>query len=170
MKRAIGIKFSPDGTHVAVSNCVEARGRLPHVELAMHANITATGVEPLAEALWRLRGKVAYVLIDGVSNADALMGALEALNYPKQGYARTSPRDAIAAATTLVNAVREGSVTHFGQDALDESVRGATKRQIGAYGGYGFGGIDPEPVESAAYALYALKQTKRNPTRRMRLL
>ena len=70
----------------------------------------------------------------------------------------------------LVNAVREGSVTHFGQDALDESVRGATKRQIGAYGGYGFGGIDPEPVESAAYALYALKQTKRNPTRRMRLL
>ena len=170
VKRAIGIKFSPDGTHVAVSNCVEARGRLPHVELAMHANITATGVEPLAEALWRLRGKVAYVLIDGMSNADALMGALEALDYPRNGYARTSPRDAIAAATTLVNAVREGSVTHFGQDALDESVRGATKRQIGAYGGYGFGGIDPEPVESAAYALYALRQTKRNPTRRMRLL
>lgn len=170
VKRAIGIKFSPDGTHVAVSNCVETRGRLPHVELAMHANITATGVEPLAEALWRLRGKVAYVLIDGMSNADALMGALEALSYPRQGYARTSPRDAIAAATTLVNAVREGSVTHFDQEALNESVRGATKRHIGAYGGYGFGGVDPEPVESAAYALYALRQTKRNPTRRMRLL
>ena len=73
-------------------------------------------------------------------------------------------------ATTLVNAVREGSVTHFGQDALTASARGAVRRPIGAYGGYGFGGVDPEPVESAAYALYALRQTKRNPTRRMRLL
>ena len=74
------------------------------------------------------------------------------------------------AASELVNAVREGSVTHFGQEALDDSALTSTKRDIGSYGGFGFGGTNPEPLDSAAFALHALRTTRRNPSRRMRLL
>ena len=55
-------------------------------------------------------------------------------------------------------------------EALDDSALTSTRRDIGSYGGFGFGGANPEPIESAALAIYALKTTKRDPTRRMRLL
>lgn len=170
VRRAVGVKFSNDGAHVAVSVAIQARGRKPHVELVEWSNISAAGVAPLANKLHRTRGSVAYVLIDGMSNADALMDRLREMRYPAKGYGRTGPKDAVAAASMLVNGVREGSLTHFDQEALNGSALSSTKRSIGSYGGFGFGGIEPEPIESAAYALYALKTTKRNPARRMRLL
>ena len=170
VRRAIGVKFSNDGAHVAVSVAIQARGRKPHVELMEFSNISAAGVTPLANRLNRIRKSTAFVLIDGLSNADALMSALAERRYPAKGYGRTTPKDAVAAASELVNAVREGSVTHFGQEALDDSALTSTKRDIGNYGGFGFGGTNPEPLDSAAFALHALRTTKRNPSRRMRLL
>jgi hypothetical protein len=134
------------------------------------SNISAAGVAPLANRLYRIRGGTSFVLIDGLSNADALMDALRELRYPAKGFGRTGPKDVVASASMLVNGVREGSITHFDQRALNESALTSTKRGIGAYGGFGFGGTEPEPIESAGYALYALKTTKRNPARRMRLL
>ena len=134
------------------------------------SNISASGVEPLANRLHRMRSNVAYVLVDGMSNADALMSALKERRYPAKGYGRSAPKDMVAASSMLVDGIRGRKVTHFGQEALDDSALTSTRRDIGSYGGFGFGGANPEPIESAALALFALKTTKRDPSRRMRLL
>src|SRR5690606_42029328 len=65
---------------------------------------------------------------------------------------------AIAANAMLARKVADRSLTHLavGQEGLDESVRIAAKRDIGAFGGWGFEpavpGADMLPVESVALA------------------
>ena len=166
LKRTIGVKFSPDGDYVAVATAIKYGNGKPHVELMEYANISHAGVQPLINALYRLRNKVAYILIDGLSNADTLHDGLINKKYPKGGFGVAKPRDAIAAATNIRDGVRASTFTHYGQEALDESVRTSVKRKIGSYGGYGLGGVSPEPVEAAALALLALKRTRRNPNKK----
>ena len=74
----------------------------------------------------------------------------------------------IAAASLLINAVNEQAVTWFRlQSELNDSAVGATKRPIS--GGYGFGGENSAPIEAAALALWGAKNSKRDPTRKMRI-
>ena len=44
----------------------------------------------------------------------------------------------------LHDAVREGTVSHFGQEQLDESVSGATKKPVGKAGAWAFARDDLE--------------------------
>ena len=169
---ALGVKFSPDGDWAAVSVGVRAPKRKLHVELVRFDRIAETGVEPLARWIHQRRDRLAMVMVDGRSNADALCERLGALGYPRRGYARASTRDVAAASSMLVDLVREGGVTHKagGQDALDQSVATSPKRYIGSTGAFGFGGECPEPVESAALAAMAAQTTRRRPGRRSTIL
>ena len=162
-KRTIGIKFSPDGSHVAVVNAWKYGNGKPHVEMSEYANIEGKGLTPLADALFRLRKKVAYILIDG-ANAQALADLLAEKQYPKGGYGVASTRDAIASASGLKTSIASKSFTHYSQEALDESARTATKRKIGNE--WGFGGACPEPIDATGLALRAMRTTKRNPARK----
>lgn len=166
LKRTIGVKFSPDGDYVAVVNVAKYGRGKPHVELIEYANISHAGVQPLVNALYRLRNKVAYILIDGLSNADTLADGLKKKKYPKNGYGIAKPRDVVAAATNMKDGVRAASFTHYGQEALNESVRTSTRRKVGGYGGFGFGGTSPEPLEAASLGLLAMKRTRRNPNKK----
>lgn len=162
-KRTIGIKFSPDGSHVAVVNAWKYGCGKPHVELSEYANIEGKGLAPLADALYRLRNKVALILIDG-ANAQALADLLGEKKYPKGGYAVATTRDAIAAASGLKSAISGAEFTHYGQEALDESAKTSTKRKIG--NAWGFGGACPEPIDATGLALRAMRTTKRNPAKK----
>ena len=166
VKRTIGVKFSVDGDYVAIANVSKYGRGKPHVEIIEYANISHAGVAPLIDALYKLRSKVAYILIDGLSNADTLSDGLKKKKYPKNGYGIAKPRDVVAAASNMTDSVRTGAFTHYGQEQLDESVRTSTRRKIGSYGGYGFGGVSPEPLEAASLGLLAMKRTKRNPKRK----
>lgn len=162
-KRTIGIKFSPDGSHVAVVNAWKYGRGKPHAELSEYANIEGKGLAPLADALYRLRNKVALVLIDG-ANAQALADLLGEKKYPKGGYAVATTRDAIASASGLKSAIAGADFTHYGQEALDESARTSTRRKIG--NAWGFGGACPEPIDATGLALRAMRTTKRNPAKK----
>lgn len=162
-KRTIGIKFSPDGSVVAVVNAWKYGNGRPHVELSEYTKIEGRGLTPLADALFRLRKKVAYILIDG-ANAQALADLLTEKEYPKGGYGVASTRDAIASAEGLKTSIASKSFTHYSQEALDESARTATKRKIGS--AWGFGGACPEPIDATGLALRAMRTTKRNPARK----
>jgi hypothetical protein len=166
LKRTIGVKFSHDGDYVAVVNVSKHGREKPHVELIEYANISHAGVKPLVNALYKLRGKVSYILIDGLSNADTLVDGLKKKKYPSSGYGLAKTRDVIAAATNLKDGVRSGAFTHYGQGSLDESVRTSTRRKVGNYGGFGFGGVSPEPLEAASLGLLAMKRTRRNPRKK----
>jgi hypothetical protein len=74
----------------------------------------------------------------------------------------------IAAVSTLVNDLNEQTITWYKpQEDLRESATTSTKRPIG--GGWGFGGEDATPIEACALALWGARNSKRNPSKKMRI-
>jgi hypothetical protein len=68
----------------------------------------------------------------------------------------------------LMDQLAEEGVTWYEkQDMLRDSAVTSTKRPIS--GGWGFGGEDPTPIEACALALWGCKNSKRDPSRKMRI-
>lgn len=169
-KTAVGVKFSPDGVFCAVAGAKWKHGSPAVVELIAYEDITERGVKWVAEWLDANRDKIAYTLIDGRGNAEALAGELRDLRVPGTAYGLCTSVQAATAASMMLNAVKERDVRHTGQEQLDESVRTTAKRPIGNMGAFGFGGEDAYPLEAAALAHFAVKTTKRDPGRKLRIL
>ena len=166
LKRTIGIKFSPDGESVAVVNASKHAKEKPHVELIEYTKYAHAGTKPLAQALYNIRNKISYILIDGVGSAQSLMDDLKALHYPSMGYGQATTNDVVTAAQSMKNWVQNGAFTHYDQEALNDSAYTSVQRNIGK--GWGFGGSEPEPIEAASLALLAMKRTNRNPAPKKR--
>ena len=81
---------------------------------------------------------------------------------------RPRATDMIAAVGFLMDQLAEEGVTWYEkQDMLRDSAITSTKRPIS--GGWGFGGEDPTPIEACALALWGCKNSKRDPSRKMRI-
>lgn len=171
-RTALAVKFSADGSSYALAGAkINAKGEVAFelVELGT----TAGGTKALADALWQRRSTTACVVVDGLNGAGTLCDQLTALGVPKGYIVRPSAGNVITAATGLLDGLKDGSVSHTSQTALDTSALSATKRPIGHNGGWGFGGDgmhSSEPIEACALALWAVRTTKRNPARKQRML
>lgn len=168
-KTAYGVKFSPDGSRMALAACIARRGRLPHIELVLDETVSA-GVPAAAQVIGRGAKSVAEVLMDGRTGVSDLRAAIPR-TVPKAMLRDAGPRDAADAAAMLANLVERREVTHLavpGQAQLDESILNATKRKIGR-DGYGLDGAGCHAAEAAALALLAVSTSKRNPARKLRV-
>ena len=164
-KKAFGVKFSADGSQVALSVCALPDGGPPHVELVGQASL-AEGVGWISEYLERAEPTTAAVALDGRNGMEALLDRLRGA-YPRQAVMVPGTRGVVAAASLLDGALRDRAVTRFadpGQAALDHSALSSVKRPIGSDGGWGFGGEDSAAIESASLALWAAKNTRRSST------
>lgn len=174
---SLGIKFSADGSRVAVSAALK-RPDLPiHVELVgAHSGSMAAGTASLVEwveARWR---KYAAIVVDGKSQAGAFVNALIEAGVSKKAIVTPTWPEVATANSMLQQAVLQKTMTHLatkGQQMLDESVENTTKKiQQGATGGAwswestGEPG-DEVPIASAALAHYGAKTSKRKPGRKM---
>lgn len=168
-KRAFGIRFSADGTRCAVCVAVLPESGRAHIEMIYDENITGVGIGGIADMAEQMAATASLVAVDGRGSAEALITELGARGAPKRSYCRAGTREAVAASAMLVDAVREGNITHLDDPGLSESVRKSSKRPIGTSGGFGFGGERPEPVEAAALALWAVRTGKRDPNRKLRI-
>ena len=157
-----GVKLSPDGSEAALSACW--RGDVPHFELVDYRD-ARNGFGWLADWLDARADKCAMLAVDG-RNADALTSRLENYRARQLHVMRTS--DAIAAAAMMVDGVRSGTVTHYGQEELDEQARTATRRPVGR-DAWCIGGEQSTAIESAACALWAAKNAKWKPGRKARI-
>lgn len=171
-KVAVGVKFAPDGLQVCASVASLVRGPdrprdRVHVELLYDGN-TLGGVQDLVDVIVDGRGEFAEVFIDGKSGAENLRGTLERAGFPKKGVHVMSSGDVVTAATMAVNMLAEGRMTHYASERLDASARSSVKRKIGT-DGYGLGG-DSCAAESACAAIMAVVTTRRDPSRKMRVL
>lgn len=171
-KLAVGVKFAPDGLQVCASVAALTRGEARahdsvHVELVHNGN-TLAGVQWLVDWLVDRQEKVAAVAIDGKSGADNLGGTLIRAGFSRKAVHVMSSGDVVTATTMAVNMLAEGRMTHYPDETLDASARGAVKRKIGT-DGYGLGG-DSCAVESACAALMEVVTTRRDPSRKMRVL
>lgn len=166
-KTAYGVKFSADGSTVALCGAV-----CPKVEKARISLIelqpTGRGIQWLADWLNERYKTASCVVIDGKNGVDVLNEKITPVWKNKMSVIRPSGKDVIAAASHLVNELNEQTVTWYSkQDILNDSAINSVKRPIS--GGWGFGGDDSAPIEAAALALWGCRTSKRDPTRKMRI-
>ena len=166
-KTAYGVKFSADGSTVALCGAVipaDGPARVSLIELRP----TGQGISWLADWLNERYHKASCVVIDGRNGVDVLVERIADTWKMRGSVIRPSSRDMIAAVSTLTNALNEKAVTWFyQQDALRESAITSVKRPFS--GGWGFGGENSAPIEAAALALWGAQNSKRNPEKKMRI-
>ena len=166
-KKAFGVKFTPDGKYVALSGCILSDRAF--VEFEREEPMTL-GIGWLVDYLSDPRRveSTAAVGIDGKADATDLFQRLVEAGVPKGALMVATAGSAISAAGMMLNAIRDGELAHLRDEALAESVLGATRRPIGK-DGFGFGGEVPERLEACALAMWAARTTKRDPSRKGRV-
>lgn len=171
-KTAYGVKFAQDGSSYALCGCKMDRRGNSALEL-IKVETTARGTKELAAWLAERADSASVVTVDGQAGADALCDNLSDLKAPRGYVVRPRTGDVIAAAVCLLDGLVDGTVAHTPTDMLDDSARFAVKRPIGNRGGWGFGssaGHDSTAIEAASLALWGIRNAKRNPKRKQRLL
>ena len=171
-KLAFGVMFSRDGSAVALASGTKPKQGLPHIEL-ITIEEASTRMDWLADWLAkRIRGEMgaertpAVVMLDGKSGVDDLYErVVRERGCPKKAVQKTSPAEAIAAASRLDSDIKEKKLTHIAQEPLDQSARTVLRRKIGSGGGWGFGGDFSAPIEACALAHWGVMTTKRDPSR-----
>ena len=164
-KTAYGVKFSPDGSEVALCVAVLPKEGPARIEL-IERRPTGMGTQWLADWLNTRYGKASCVVIDGRNGVDVLTDKVKEVWRAFNSVVRPNSREVIAAVSTLMDDLSEKKVTWFAaQEDLRESAVTSAKRPIG--GGWGFGGENSAPIEAASLALWGAKNSKRDPTRKM---
>lgn len=162
------VKFSPDGATGSLAACYKYESGAPFVYVVDSRSLSS-GLEWFVNTLTENHQKAAQIVIDGQSNAQTLTDRLIANGVPYKTIIRPTTKDAIAAYSGLANAVKERTVTHFNQPALNDSATKTAKRKIGNYGGWGFASTeqaDASLIEAAALAYWGAMTTKRKPGRK----
>lgn len=166
-KTAFGVKFSPDGSTVCLCGAVipkEGAARISMIEMRS----TGEGTQWLADWLNERYNTASCVVIDGRNGVDVLVEKIKPVWKFKNSVIRPKLGEVIAAVSTLTNALSEHTVTWYsGQPALRESAITSIKRPIA--GGWGFGGDNSTPIEAASLALWGAKNSKRDPSKKMRI-
>lgn len=167
VRYAFGVKYSLDGLKYAMVGAARHDDGV-HIELLDYADAggaTAT----LAKFLSERADKACCVVVDGKSRADALEDETVEAGAPRRYVIRPRAGDVIAANSMLLDAVEESTMTHLADKVLRDSATQSTKRNIGNYGGWGFGGDLAEIIEAAALALWGARTCKRNPKRKSKV-
>lgn len=168
-KTAYGVKFSIDGSAVALAGCVIPENGKARISL-INMKSTGQGLSWLANWLNERYKTASCVVIDGKNGADVLIDKIRPGSGGAWAFkdAVLKPRaaDVIAAVGMLINDLNEQNITWYaGQEVLRESAISSTKRPIS--GGWGFGGPNSAPIEAASLALWGCRTSKRNPQRKM---
>lgn len=171
--KSFGIKFTPDGSHVAIAGAIKPADGPVHVEAIRQAPMSE-GTEWLVDFLVGRKGEVAQIIIDGRSGTGYLVNALHAEGVGKKVTLVPTVEQAVTAHAMLDRAVTQGEVSHSGQPDLDAQAETAIRRKIGNAGGFGWDPVvEGETVallDAVTLAHYAAKTSKRNPSRRQGFL
>lgn len=166
-KTAYGVKFSADGSEVVLCGAVIPKDGLPRISL-IDRKPTGYGTQWLADWLNDRYDKACCVVIDGRNGVDVLIDKISGVWRMKGSVLRPTAKDMIAAVSLLMDSLTENTVTWYSQQLdLRESAVTATRRPIS--GGWGFGGDNSCPIEACALALWGCKNSRRNPSRKMRI-
>ena len=166
-KTAYGVKFSADASEVVLCGAVIADDGKSRISVIERRG-TGQGIRWLADWLNERSDKACCVVVDGRNGVDVLIERIREVWRHKDSVIRPSTRDVVSAASLLVTEVNERTVTWYAkQEMLADSALSSTKRPVG--GGWGFGGSDSAPIEAAALALWGARNSKRNPSKKMRI-
>ena len=166
-KTAYGVKFSPDGSEVALCGAVEDADGIIRISL-IDRRPTGQGTQWLADWLNERSKKACCVVIDGRNGVDVLIDKISHIWRFKGSIIRPSVKDIIASVSMLTDALNEHKLTWYSKQIdLRDSAVTSTKRPIS--GGWGFGGDNSIPIEACSLAMWGVKTSKRNPSKSMRI-
>lgn len=164
------VDMAPDRSRIAVAACLIPEDGRPHVEVFRHES-TGSGTAWVVDLMAARWPDAAAVVIDGHSPAASLVPELLAR---KVKVTVTGAGDMARACGLLFDAVRDGLVTHYDQEALNVALAGAKKRTIGTGGAWGWDRKAPDaditPLVAATLALFGAATSKRKPGRKARVL
>lgn len=171
--RSFGVKFSPDGSSVALAGALKAPDGRVHVEAIRQAPMSE-GTQWLVDFLVERKSRVAQIIVDGKAGVGYLVNALRAERVGKTVLLIPTVDQAIMAHSMLDRAVVQGEMSHSAQADLDVQAEGAMRREIGKAGGFGWeSSVEGESItllDAVTLAHYAAKTTKRDPSRRQAFL
>lgn len=162
----VGVKFSPDGSRVAIAVCLKPQDGTPYVEVAKSES-TSHGTRWIPKWLIARRDKIASVAIDG-RRGETTVQELSDARFPRKAVHVPGSADMAKANSMLVDAVQGGNVRHYGQPDLDASATTCARRRIGQ-DGFGFDDTetgDSTLIEACALAYREAMTTKRRPGRK----
>ncbi len=165
------VKFSADGQTGSLAACYRPPEGKPFVYVVANRSLN-NGLGWFVETLTSNWRKASVIVIDGQAHAKALYERLREQRIPKKALVLPTAGDASSAYSGFVNAIREQSVTHYGQPALDRSATGCERRKIGNNGGWGFASTeeaDASLIESVCWAHWGAMTTKRRAGRKARV-
>jgi hypothetical protein len=129
---------------------------------------TGLGIRWLADFLNQRYTRAACVVIDGRNGVDVLVDRIQDIWRMKGSIIRPSGKEMLAAVGTMTDAINERSVTWYRpQEALRESAITSVRRDLG--GGWAFDGDNSLAIEAATLALWGVKTSKRDPSKKMRI-
>lgn len=131
---AIGIDMNPERTWVSVSLAMFSDDGI-HLEVAETESFDEAGTAELVKWIQKMARRRTPIVIDSFSPARTF----EPLLKDKKCMVRIlGSSEFTQACMGLHDAVKDGSVTHFNQEHLNDSVAGATKKAVGKAGAWAF--------------------------------
>lgn len=170
--RCFGVKFSADGSHVALGAAMRPSDGPTHVEAIKSAPM-GDGITWLVDYLEARKARIAQVVIDGRAGTGYLVQALHDAGVGKRVALVPTVDQAITAHTMFDQAITNRELSHSGQKSLDGQIEDSTTRKIGTAGGFGWEPITEGGsvafVDAVTLAFWGARTTKRKPGRRQRL-
>ena len=173
-RRVIGIRFTPDGSTIAVAGALkpDVEGE-PFVVEPIAQRPAGDGTQWVVDFLVERHEDLAQIVIDGKSGVGYLVNALRAEKVAAKAILTPSTDDVTAAHSMMEAAIRNQDVAHPGNEDLDGQVKAALKRKIGTAGGFGWQAPEGGSValfEAVTLAHWGARVTTRRPGRKAVML
>lgn len=161
------IKFSPDRSAYALCVGLPTKDGKIHVEI-VQSRPMSEGFTKLVQwliippkdrpARWT---KAEKIIIDGATGAPILLEELTHAGVPLKRIVQPNMKQIGAAHAFMLDAIKQGQVSHFDQPLLNQTVRVTKQRQLGRYGGFGWDSMSKEistcALDAATFAYWGQK-------------
>lgn len=164
--KSFGVKFSPDGSHMALAGALRADDGHIHVE-GIKQMPMAEGTQWLVDFLVERRNEVSQIVVDGKAGVGYLTDALRKREVSGGVVLVPNLEQVISFHSMFDRAVSQGELTHSGSPELDAQAKASIRRKIGNQGGFGWEpsleGDSVALLDAVTLAYGAAKTSKRKP-------
>lgn len=162
---SFAVKFSVDGSHVALSAAVRTTDGRVLVD-GIRNEPTSAGVDWLVEYLTEPRRlkSTAQIVIDGKGGLGYLIDRLRSAGVRRGALCTPSLDQVISAHSMVFQSVKSGELVHPGTEELTRQALHVQFRKIGTQGGFGWLAPDGESVallDAATLAFWSVKASRK---------
>lgn len=159
------VKFAPDRSALTLAVGVWIGDKI-HVEVVERKRMS-DGISWLSKWLLERYRKCNKIIIDGAAGTQLLVEELiRSDRRISKKILTPNVREAGAAYAGFIQAIENGTLTHYDQPILNSAIRTAKRRDIGRDGMFGFAPLNPniqcDPVDAVAFAHYGSIRFKKS--------